>query len=204
MGREGDCSAGDRTAYCLLLFSPCSPRTSSPPACVAHNRSVHPTSLTVRAYCADLNVEYPVGPTPTGSNANYSAAGILPGNATQVVWNPYQWKDLPGIPQFAQATYTLRMYDERGPSAPANKGGYLSPYMDKTKFAIYMPRDYVDFSGECSECRRFLMRMVTLHLMLRLHSWSASANTLQRGPAPPAARPWTRLPPSRSSCRSSL
>lgn len=98
-----------------------------------------PESITVVAYCADNNVEYKVGPTDGSSNT-------LPGKATQVVWNPYEWQLQPGQTPFQQATYTLKIFDERG-TGVALKAGYLTPYTG-TKFGMYKPQAYTPFAGE--------------------------------------------------------
>lgn len=104
----------------------------------------------MRAYCPSNGREYPVGPVPTaakGGSANYSLGGVFPGNTTQAVWNPWEWAQVPDQPQFIAATYALRIYDERGDKAQI-KGGYLSPYMDKTKFAMYFPQAYTPYNSE--------------------------------------------------------
>src|SRR6266705_1883854 len=63
-----------------------------------------PTSLTVSAICENGNT-YPVGPTD----------GKIPGTATSVVWDAYAWQlSHPNSP-LAQATYTLEIFDSRGP-----------------------------------------------------------------------------------------
>lgn len=103
-----------------------------------------PESITVVAYCADNNVEYKVGPTDGSSNT-------LPGKATQVVWNPYEWQLQPGQTPFQQATYTLKIFDERG-TGVALKAGYLTPYTG-TKFGMYKPQAYTPFAGECERAR---------------------------------------------------
>ena len=107
-----------------------------------------PESITVVAYCADNNVEYKVGPTDGSSNT-------LPGKATQVVWNPYEWQLQPGQTPFQQATYTLKIFDERG-TGVALKAGYLTPYTG-TKFGMYKPQAYTPFAGEyeIASCRAF-------------------------------------------------
>ena len=102
------------------------------------NTSVQPQSLTVIASCSANGNTYAVGPTASPSNT-------LPGNATQVVWNPWEWEQVPGQTPFAEASYVLKIWDERGPGQGV-KGGYLSPYAG-TNFAIYRPAKYQSIDG---------------------------------------------------------
>jgi len=100
-----------------------------------------PTRLTVSAVCDNGNT-YPVGPTD----------GIIPGTATQVVWDlmSYQAQN-PNMP-LAQGTYTLNIWDERGPGA-VRKGGYLSPF-NGLQFALYTPQAYTSLGAwNCPECK---------------------------------------------------
>lgn len=101
--------------------------------------SVQPTSLTLVASCSANGNTYPIGPTGSSSNT-------LPANATQVIWNPWQWEQIPGQVPFAEATYVLQIYDERGPGVGI-KGGYLSPYSG-TQFSMYRPAKYQSIAGE--------------------------------------------------------
>ncbi|KAK2467615.1 hypothetical protein APHAL10511_000470 [Amanita phalloides] len=88
-----------------------------------------PTSLTLSAACDNGNT-YPVGPTN----------GIIPGSATSVVWDIYEYQQSnPAIP-LAQATYTLMIWDDRGPNSP-RVPGYMVPNKD-LRFAIYTPQVY--------------------------------------------------------------
>lgn len=88
-----------------------------------------PTSLTVSAVCDNGNT-YPVGPTD----------GIIPGTATQVVWDlgKYQ-QDNPNNP-LAQASYTLNIWDDRGPGASI-KPGFMQEN-SALRFAMYTPQAY--------------------------------------------------------------
>ncbi|EIW72202.1 hypothetical protein M231_06171 [Tremella mesenterica] len=106
---------------------------------------VQPKSLTVIASCSANGNTYPVG--PTGGTGN-----VLPGNATQVIWNPWQAEQVPGATPFAQATYVLKIWDERGPGVPV-KGGYLSDYSG-TQFAMYRPGSYTPLASgwTCTTC----------------------------------------------------
>jgi hypothetical protein len=106
--------------------------------CVLIN-SVQPSNITIIASCSQNGNTYAVGPTTSPFN-------VLPANATQVVWNPWQAEQVPGAIPFAQATYVLKMWDERGPGS-AVKGGYMSPYSG-TQFAMYRPAPYTSNAGK--------------------------------------------------------
>ena len=88
-----------------------------------------PTHLTVSAVCDNGNT-YPVGPTD----------GIIPGTATQVVWDVYSYQvNNPNKP-LAQASYTLNIWDDRGPGS-SRKPGFLQPN-SALQFALYTPQSY--------------------------------------------------------------
>lgn len=95
--------------------------------------------MTVIASCSANGNTYAVGPT----NSPYN---VLPGNATQVVWNPWQAEQVPGAVPFAEATYVLKIWDERGPDSVV-RGGYMSPFAGK-QFAMYRPATYTPFAGK--------------------------------------------------------
>ncbi|KAF8968549.1 hypothetical protein BDZ97DRAFT_1755216 [Flammula alnicola] len=100
-----------------------------------------PTHLTVSAVCDNGNT-YPVGPTD----------GIIPGTATQVVWDVYSYQvNNPGKP-LAQATYTLNIWDDRGPGA-AIKPGFMQEN-SALQFAMYTPQSYTPIASgwTCSAC----------------------------------------------------
>ena len=103
--------------------------------------SVQPSNITIIASCSQNGNTYAVGPTTSPFN-------VLPANATQVIWNPWQAEQVPGAIPFAQATYVLKMWDERGPGS-AVKGGYMSPYSG-TQFAMYRPAPYTSNAGKLS------------------------------------------------------
>lgn len=106
---------------------------------------VQPKSLTFQAYCAANSKTYPVGPT----------AGV-PGTATSVVWDPYAYEQSPGAPVFAQASYTLRVFDERGPTALASPG-YFSGQNAVVVFAMYSPAAYTPLASgwTCAACTSY-------------------------------------------------
>lgn len=93
-----------------------------------------PTHLTVSAVCDNGNT-YPVGPTD----------GVIDGKATTVVWDLYSYQQaFPNTP-LAQASYTLHIWDDRGPDA-ARAAGYLQPN-SAVKFALYTPQAYTPLSS---------------------------------------------------------
>ena len=97
-----------------------------------------PTRLTVSAVCENGNT-YPVGPTD----------GIIPGTATSVVWDPYSYDQAHPNTPLAQASYTLHIWDDRGPNS-VRRAGFLEPY-SALKFALYKPQPYTPIaSGACS------------------------------------------------------
>jgi hypothetical protein len=100
-----------------------------------------PTHLTVSAV-GDNGNTYPVGPTD----------GIIPGTATQVVWDPYAYDQANPNTPLAQASYTLHIWDERGSDAP-RKPGYLQPNSG-LKFALYTPQAYTPLASgwSCGVC----------------------------------------------------
>ncbi|KIL64672.1 hypothetical protein M378DRAFT_570658 [Amanita muscaria Koide BX008] len=103
---------------------------------------VTPTHLTVSAACDNGNT-YPVG---SGSN------GVIPGTATSVEWDIYSYQqNNPGTP-LAQATYTLMIWDDRGPN-PQRAPGFLVPN-NALRFAIYTPQSYTGLGDgwQCTIC----------------------------------------------------
>jgi hypothetical protein len=98
---------------------------------------VTPTHLTVSAVCDNGNT-YPVGPTD----------GIIPGTASSVVWDIYSYQQNNPNKPLAQATYTLHIWDDRGPGA-ARRPGYLAEN-DQLKFALYTPQAYTPIASGMS------------------------------------------------------
>lgn len=88
-----------------------------------------PTHLTVSAVCENGNT-YPVGPSD----------GIIPGTATQVVWDLYSYQQSNPAKPLAQATYTLTIWDDRGPTA-TRRPGFLQQN-SALQFALYTPEAY--------------------------------------------------------------
>ncbi|KAK4705849.1 hypothetical protein P7C70_g341, partial [Phenoliferia sp. Uapishka_3] len=103
---------------------------------------VSPSSLTFIAFCSANQNTYPVGPT-TG----------IPGTETQLVWDPYAYQQSAGAVPFAQASYTLRVYDERGENA-ASTAGYFYGANSIVNFAMYSPAAYTPLTSgwTCVAC----------------------------------------------------
>jgi hypothetical protein len=101
-----------------------------------------PSALTVSAICENGNT-YPVGPTD----------GKIPGTATSVVWDAYDWQQSNANSPLAQATYTLEIFDQRGPGS-ARAPGLLQPN-NALKFALYTPQQYTPISSgwQCAGCK---------------------------------------------------
>lgn len=93
-----------------------------------------PTHLTVSAVCSNGNT-YPVGPTN----------GIIPGTATQVVWDVYSYQQAnPNMP-LAQASCSLTIWDDRGPTA-TRRPGFLQAN-SALQFALYTPEAYTPLTS---------------------------------------------------------
>ncbi|THH08742.1 hypothetical protein EW146_g8899 [Bondarzewia mesenterica] len=93
-----------------------------------------PAHLTLSAVC-DNGITYPVGPTD----------GIIPGTATSVVWDAWGFQESNPASPLPQATYTLNIFDERGPGV-ARAPGLFSPN-NNLKFALYTPQPYTPISS---------------------------------------------------------
>ncbi|KAF8715304.1 hypothetical protein AX14_012630 [Amanita brunnescens Koide BX004] len=100
-----------------------------------------PTSLTVSAACDNGNT-YAVGPTN----------GIIPGSATTVLWDLYSYQQANPATPLVQGTYTLMMWDDRGPNVP-REPGYMVPN-NALRFAIYTPQSYTGLGDgwQCTIC----------------------------------------------------
>ena len=98
-----------------------------------------PASLTVSAICENGNT-YPVGPTD----------GVIPGTATSIVWDAYAWQTNHPNSPLAQATYTLEIFDERGPDS-SRSPGLLQPN-NALRFALYTPQPYTPIGSGQSLC----------------------------------------------------
>ncbi|QRV82278.1 transmembrane protein [Ceratobasidium sp. AG-Ba] len=107
-----------------------------------------PAALTVQAYCSQNGNTYPVGP----ANAQGTVEGVIPGTATAVTWDAFAQQTGPnGIP-LVQATYTLRVFDERGVTAGIEPGKLQ--VNQNVKFAMYSPAAYTPIASgwQCTVC----------------------------------------------------
>ncbi|KAI0264594.1 hypothetical protein BC834DRAFT_825970 [Gloeopeniophorella convolvens] len=100
-----------------------------------------PASLTVSAVCENGNT-FPVGPTN----------GIIPGTATDVTWDAYAWQTNNPNSPLAQASYSLEIFDERGPGAARAPG--LLQANNALRFALYTPQLYTPIASgwQCTAC----------------------------------------------------
>jgi hypothetical protein len=100
-----------------------------------------PTHLTVSAVCDNGNT-YPVGPTD----------GIIDGTATQVVWDVAAYQSANPNKPLAQASYTLHIWDDRGPTA-TRRPGFLEQN-SALHFALYTPQAYTGIADgwSCTAC----------------------------------------------------
>ncbi|KAJ7727731.1 hypothetical protein B0H16DRAFT_1383299 [Mycena metata] len=101
-----------------------------------------PTSITVSAVGAN-GYTYAVGPDPNGH---------IPGTATEVVWDVYSYQQAHPNTPLAQESYTLHIWDDRGPGATAAPG-LMSPN-NALVFALYTPQAYTPLASgwTCTGC----------------------------------------------------
>ncbi|KAK4702514.1 hypothetical protein P7C70_g3706, partial [Phenoliferia sp. Uapishka_3] len=114
--------------------------------------AVTPSSLTFVAYCSANSNTYPIGPT-TG----------IPGTDTSLVWDPYGYQQSNDAIPFAQASYTLRVHDERGEGANPTPG-YFYGANSQIRFAMYSPAAYTPLASgwTCIGCRSFALSLSVL------------------------------------------
>ncbi|GAA5848757.1 hypothetical protein JCM9279_002934 [Rhodotorula babjevae] len=101
---------------------------------------VTPTSLTFEARCSANGFTYPIS--------------VVPGAQTSLVWDPYAYaQSSPNAIPFAQASYTLRVYDERGADATAEAGRFNGNNAI-INFAMYSPAAYTPLAEgwTCAGC----------------------------------------------------
>jgi len=115
-----------------------------------------PTHLTLSAFCSANGNTYPIGPTN----------GIIDGTARSVEWNPYDYNQIPGVTPLAEASYTLRIVDERGLGAGAAPG-LFSPNEQMT-FALYKPQSYTPIADgwQCTACSAGVLTIASHPLSL--------------------------------------
>ncbi|CAO1633630.1 unnamed protein product [Sympodiomycopsis kandeliae] len=102
----------------------------------------YPNSLTLQAYCTSNKNTYPIT--------------VLPGTATQAVWNPYNYSvtaQQSNQPALIAETYRLQIFDERGLNVGASPG-VMQPNQ-KVQFALYVPQNYTPLSAGwiCGSCK---------------------------------------------------
>jgi hypothetical protein len=85
---------------------------------------VTPTHLTVSAVCENGNT-YPVGPTD----------GVIPGTATEVVWDVYSYNEAHQATPLPPLNYNLMIWDDRGKDTVPSPG-LLAPNRN-LKFGLY-------------------------------------------------------------------
>ncbi|CEQ40479.1 SPOSA6832_02093 [Sporobolomyces salmonicolor] len=95
--------------------------------------SVTPSSLTFEAICTANGYTYPV--------TTIAAA------ETSLVWDPWQYAQSPNALPFAQASYTLRVFDERGIQATA-QAGLFNGANSIVNFALYSPAAYTPLADD--------------------------------------------------------
>ncbi|GAA5908063.1 hypothetical protein JCM6882_000216 [Rhodosporidiobolus microsporus] len=100
---------------------------------------VTPTSLTFEARCS--------------ANGNTYTIGSVAGSETSIVWDAYAAQQSPNYPPLAQASYTLRVYDERGADATAEAGRFNGANAI-INFAMYSPAAYTPLAEgwTCAGC----------------------------------------------------
>ncbi|GAA5952431.1 hypothetical protein JCM21900_005307 [Sporobolomyces salmonicolor] len=100
---------------------------------------VTPSSLTFEAICTANGYTYPV--------TTIAAA------ETSLVWDPWQYAQSPNALPFAQASYTLRVFDERGIQATA-QAGLFNGANSIVNFALYSPAAYTPLADgwTCTGC----------------------------------------------------
>lgn len=114
-------------------------RSSPPLLTLPFNTSTHsPPFLFIQAQPTALTV------AASASGGNLYTIATLPGTATNIVWSPFDVQETAGIP-LAVATYTLSIWDERGPKATPDRGR-MSPYTGLS-FALYRPAAYTPLSS---------------------------------------------------------
>ncbi|KAH8927919.1 hypothetical protein BT69DRAFT_1237539 [Atractiella rhizophila] len=117
-----------------------------------------PTALTLKARSFLKNAfTYDIGP----------ASGI-DGRQTSYVWSPWeQWQNVPGNRQLVDSTYTLQIFDSRGPSVLPS-AGLFAPEVGY-QFAMYQPAAYTPLSEwTCPSCSPATRNRATYGTMVAL------------------------------------
>jgi hypothetical protein len=113
-----------------------------------HSTHLFPHLFPLRALLLSICRPFQVQPesltlVASASGGNTYPITTLPGTATAVVWSPYDVEQSGTVP-LAIATYTLSMWDERGPKATPT-GGRMSVHTGLS-FALYRPQSYTPLS----------------------------------------------------------
>jgi len=129
-----------------------------------------PQHLTFSAFCSENGNTYPVGPTD----------GIIPANQMSLVWDPWSYQNANPQTPLAMASYTLSVWDDRGPT---NLGGpgLFSPNSN-LRFALYTPQPYTPLASgwQCNGCspaspnavaRGVPVALITTCVVLFLSGW---------------------------------
>ncbi|PWN40649.1 hypothetical protein IE81DRAFT_282884, partial [Ceraceosorus guamensis] len=108
----------------------------------------------------------------------------IAGAATQVVWSPWDYQQSAGarnLPQLAQATYRLQIFDEKGPDAATNQAGVFNANQ-AVQFALYIPAAYTPLSAgwTCAGCKN-AGELLKSYTPLLLGSAAATAICLASG-----------------------
>ncbi|KXN82353.1 hypothetical protein AN958_02662 [Leucoagaricus sp. SymC.cos] len=108
--------------------------------------------LTVSAICENGNT-YPVGPTN----------GVIPGTATEVLWDLHSWQVNNPQQPLAQGAYTLTMWDDRGRLA-SPMPGMMRPY-GNLRFGLYTPQPYIPLAAgwTCPDCHNSSVLSAAIH-----------------------------------------
>ncbi|EKM82250.1 hypothetical protein AGABI1DRAFT_70904 [Agaricus bisporus var. burnettii JB137-S8] len=105
-----------------------------------------PQHLTIKAICDDTHNTYPVG-----SISGMNEAGVIPGTATEVIWDLKKYQEENQELPLGPGNYRLTIWDERGESAIPGPG--LMRQFAGLKFGMYTPRDYVPLDNwTCAQC----------------------------------------------------
>ncbi|TFL00226.1 hypothetical protein BDV98DRAFT_531318 [Pterulicium gracile] len=132
-----------------------------------------PTSLTIRA-TGDNNNIYTIGDND----------GTIAGDATELVWNPYEWNQANPTLKLTPGEYRLNIWDDRGPDTP-RRPGYMQAN-NALKFALYTPVPYTALADgwTCMNCNagtRLSTHPLSIALISTLLIVLLSSFTLLRG-----------------------
>jgi hypothetical protein len=101
-----------------------------------------PQLLTIKAICDDTRNTYPVGLV-----SGMDDAGVVPGTATEVVWDLKRYQEENQQLPLGEGNYRLTIWDERGESALPQPG--LMRQFGGLRFGMYTPANYVPLDRAC-------------------------------------------------------